>query len=117
MANTKQNQIAFLKNILENAYNPNIQKKELLPEAYTADFFNSNSKLLKNLPPLLSPYFSEYMDELVNSSDNYRVVWFGTLLKYLYVGKNIDIPLPVSWQDLMNFHDGCVLLLKKLIDQ
>lgn len=117
MSNQTKNQIKFLEYIIENIYNPNIQKKELLSEAYTDDFFNSNSKLLKNLPPLLSPYFSEYMDELVNSSDNYRVVWFGTLLKYLYVGKNIDIPLPGSWQDLMNFHDGCVLLLKKLIDQ
>jgi hypothetical protein len=54
------------------------------------------------------------MDELVNSSDNYRVVWFGTLLKYLYVGKQIDLPLPGVWLDLMNFHNSCKLLLENL---
>ncbi len=118
MTDKTESQIKFLEHIIDNAYNPNIPKKDLHKDLITVDFFNSNSKLLKNLPPLLSPYFSEYLNELLNCDDNiilhYRIIWYGTLLKYLYVGKQIDIPLPGSWLDLASFHDGCCQMLDKM---
>lgn len=121
MADKIENQKKLLQYLINSIYDPATKKKEIESEKITVDLYNTYKKLLSKLPPNISPYFGEYATTLVNlesTPDNfYRVIWFGILLKYIYLGQHIDVLLPESWLDDCALYDGCNKMLCELTKQ
>jgi len=120
MADRIENQKKLLKYFINSIYDPTIKKQELAKDKITDALFNNYIKLLKKLPPGIDTYFAEPVLALVNQEQskdeyhNYRVIWYGILLKHIFLGQHVDVLLPGSWEDDLALYEGCMKMLESL---